>query len=167
MDWLWIFRWLANADVLGSTGLNIFSLLIFLLMAATAIKTSIYKSKLWILIDSVLLPMFFYRTLDFANYMTWMLISGDIATYFPFAMLFTVVLIPFAAYAYINRKHLNFKALMFTMPLSIAIIILSISFFGTWNMRALSGDTRTCFYICSFIPMWLLWLVGYSKFLKM
>lgn len=178
MDIWQIIKWLANADTLGNTR-NVMSIAIGLCMFLFAFRNSLKlkRGMLRSFTDTIIFTYFFYAIVDFANNMLW---NSTVITYAtftgrqfriePFGFMTTfgniIIAVPFYFYVRRNKSLVNMKALLMTMILSLTLMALTITAFGTWSMRDLTGDARVYFYVFSFLPLWSLWAIGYTRFLK-
>lgn len=177
---------LANADILGGGGWNIFSLSCFSLMFIYSLRKSLkynwpIKSRRLMIICNTIFPLlFFYGMVDSVSGILYILTRTDpikAALQYPDGVIYRLnpLLFPYSLSTiplyglmtyFLYRKHFSFKALLCMIVIQIAFIGYTLFVFDTANMRQLTGDTRTWFYITSFVPMWLMWLVGYTRTVK-
>ncbi|MCL6579049.1 MAG: hypothetical protein K6T73_06635 [Candidatus Bathyarchaeota archaeon] len=169
-----IIKWLSEADILGQSGLNVVTLTIFCCMLIYGAKTA-YKHlnpfsvvKIPMLITMSIFPLiFYYQMLDMISGMIAFLMYGNPLYLWTFL---AVVGLPFSTiiviYLWKYFKCFNFKVLLVLIPLQIITILASIAIFGTYNMRNLMQPYRAEFYLCSMLPMWTVWAIGWTKFWK-
>ena len=162
---LWEFlKWLSTFDIVAKDR-NVLSIAVFGVMCVSTLYISIKRKRgLYSILDAAIFPYLFYALLDFSNYVMWSVLTLWSPALFYMAV-WAISYVPICAYSYLSRKsfRLNLKYLLICLPFSIALMILSIFYFGTWNMRDLAGDARATFYVVSFIPMWAMWLIAYLK----
>jgi hypothetical protein len=177
---------LAYADLKGYQGFNIFSLTTFTLMFVYGLYKfykanspfEIKKIPLIIMISITTLTLYytlldrisgitfaFYKFLIYdCSWLDQLIFEFLIFLNFPFNTIWLTF--PLAYFYAIKPKLINSKRLALILSIQILWILATLFIFGDWNMRNMSGDKRTIFYITNFIPMWIFWLFGYIKIFK-
>lgn len=182
---IWEFlTWLANADMLGQMGLNIFSVAIFCVMFAAGTR-KFYKTnnpfsfkKLPLIMASAGYSLAaYYFSLDRLS--GWLYaftlqplpksLALEVLTYAerPYITASIFLSIPVAVYFLgIKSKEINLRNWLIVLAMHAMWIIATIAIFNEYNMRYMSGDARTWFFLLDFIPMWVFWAYGYTRVLK-
>jgi len=181
MDIWDIARLLSTLDLKGAGGFNAFSLLCFSLMALYSLRISLkhnphnFSRIPKILVMAIFPLLTFYCLLDATVGLVYVFTRADIVpamiheAYIRMMPSLGITNAPWLLIAFLiifDRYYLhsfNYKRFLPTWFATVGILLASAFVFGEVNMRLLSGDTRTWFYILSFVPTWLFWTVAYLK----
>lgn len=177
--------WLSTLDLLPKIGMNWFSVICFCSMALLGLKKCLqfhnpfeWKKLPLILLGAFSALVLHYNVLDTTNsflkaitaqdlaYTLWWYYDAEITGIFNIFIGSRFFYIGVAAFIlwYYFKGMLNYRRMASVWLINAGFMILTVLIFGTHNMRHLTGDMRTIFYLCSFIPMWaVIWTLGFTK----
>lgn len=163
-------NYLSTMDV-GGNKWNIFSMLVMTLMLIFSWMKGleIYENNLkklpFIMGVPTMIQFFYYQTLDSISGIIYGLtraVPMDFFSTYSLTNLFAFLL-SIAFVLFYGKNFIKFKTLLYLVVITTSLFIGTISVWGTINMRHLYGIQRVKFYIGSFVPMWTIWGVGYTK----
>lgn len=176
---------LATLDLLPKIGMNWFSVICFCFMALFGLRLCLRFHKPFerrklplIMLGAFTALVLHYNALDTTNSFLKAITAQDLSAslwwyydaevtgifnVFIGSRFFYIIMASLVLWYYF-KGMLNYRKMASVWLFNAGFMILTVLIFGTHNMRHLTGDARTIFYICSFIPMWaLIWAFGYTK----
>jgi hypothetical protein len=130
-----------------------------------------WERYLFMLCRAIFPLLLFYSTLDCIGGIIYALTRQDClgALAFEFSSHINPILLPWSYtvmpfyYLAVHKftPYFKWRNLIYMIAIQTAFIFCTILIFQTHNMRMLTGDARALFYISSFIPMWLMWSLGF------